>query len=175
MTKEETVKLLMVLEATFPNFEVKEPQATMEAWHLFLEEYDYKAVTSAVKIYVSTQGTAFAPSVSQIIAMMRKPAELTQMDEATAWAQVRKAISRGNYYSVEEFEKLSPEAQNVVKTPEQIRMWASMPSNEIDTVVRSNFRRSFETQQKRDLEIKAMPAEVRQAIENKMQNLLVCS
>ena len=164
MTKEETVKLLMVLEATFPNFEVKEPQATMEAWHLFLEEYDYKAVTGAVKIYVSTQGTAFAPSVSQIIAMTRKPAELAQMDTVTAWGQVRKAISRGIYYSEEEFEKLSPEVQKAVGNPARIREWAQMPSDTIDSVIHSEFRRSFETMQKRELEVQALPAEIRAQI-----------
>ncbi len=175
MTRDETKQILMILETSYANFHVDNKTQTVDVWHMLLKDFTYNDIQLALVTYIQTSGSAFAPSVAELIAMTRKPAELTQMDEATAWAQVRKAISRGNYYSVEEFEKLSPEAQNVVKTPEQIRRWASMPSNEIDTVVRSNFRRSFETQQKRDLEIKAMPTEVREAIEKKMKNLIVCT
>lgn len=175
MTKDETRKILLIIDATYSNFKVDNPDFTVDAWHFLLEDYSYEQISIALKTFINTSGSAFAPSVAELIAMTRKPVELTQMDEVTAWTQVRKAIKRGLYYSEEEFNKLSPEVQKAVGAPAQIREWAQLPSDEIETVIQSNFRRRFDTMQKRELEIQALPTEVRQAIEKKMDNLIVCT
>lgn len=160
MNREETKKILMVIDATYPNFKIENKQQTLDAWCFMLSDYDYNEIALGLKTYITTSGSAFAPSVSELIGMTRKPAELMQMDEVTAWGQVRRAIKRGLYYSVEEFNKLDSEVQKVVGSPEQLREWAMLPSDEIETVIQSNFRRRFETMQKRALELAAMPAEV---------------
>lgn len=172
MDRNETKELLMILEATFPNFEVKDPRATVAAWQLMLDEYPYNNIKMALKIYVSSQGTAFAPSASQLIAMTRRSEELSQMDVVSAWGQVRKAIRNGIYGSEKEFERLAPEVQRAVGNPSQIREWAMLPSDTVDSVIHSEFRRRFDTMQKRDLEIRSLPQEVREQIEKKSRLLL---
>ena len=167
MTREETKKILTIIAMTYSNFEVKDKAKVIDAWHLFLSDYDYAAVEVALKTYVSTSGSAFAPSVSELIGMLRKPAELTQMEEVEAWRMVRNAIRRGLYYSKEEFEKFPPEVQEAVGESGQLREWAMLESSEIDTVIQSNFKRRFETMQKRRQEINSMPEEVRAFIEEK--------
>ena len=77
---------------------------------------------------------------------------------------MRKAISRGLYYANEEFESLPEEAKKVVVRPEQLKEWAQMPSEEIDTVVRSNFRRSYEIMLKRSAELESLPKEVKKLV-----------
>ena len=175
MTRDETKQILMILETSYANFHVENKTQTVDVWHMLLKDFTYKDIQLALVTYIQTSGSAFAPSVAELIAMTRKPVELAQMDEVTAWTQVRKAIKRGLYYSEEEFNKLSPEVQKAVGAPAQIREWAQLPSDEIETVIQSNFRRRFDTMQKRDLEIQALPTEVRQAIEKKMDNLIVCT
>lgn len=160
MNRDETKKILMVISATYPNFKIEDKTQAIDAWNIMLSDYSYNDIAVALKTYITTSGSAFAPSISELIAMTRKPAELTQMDEVTAWGQVRRAIKRGLYYSVEEFNKLDSEVQNAVGRPEQLREWAMLPSDEIETVIQSNFRRRFETMQKRAREMAAMPAEV---------------
>lgn len=169
MTKEEVKKILMVLEVTFSNFTVDNPERMVDAWHLFLSEYPAEEILLAMKTYITTQGSAYAPSVSELIAMTRKPKELSIPDEVEVWGYVRKAISRGLYDSKEEFEKLPEVAQKIIRRPEQLRDWAQMPSEDIDTVVRSNFRRSYESLRSRTSEIAALPKEVRERIESKDQ------
>ena len=164
MTKDEVRKLLMVLDAIFTSFNVKDPEDMVDAWHFVLQDYPAEEILLAMKTYISTQGSAYAPSVSELIAMTRKPQELTELSEAEAWSKVRKAISRGIYYAEEEFDKLPEEAKRVVVRPDQLSEWARMTSDEVNTVVRSNFRRSYEVMNKRAAEIAALPKEVRNLI-----------
>ena len=165
MTKEDVRKILMILDATFASFNVSNPESMVDAWYYMLQDFSTDEILMGLKTYITTQGSAYAPSVSELIAMTRKPQELTQLEEVDAWAQVRKAIKRGIYHSKEDFDQLPEEAKKVVARPEQLCEWAQLPSEEIDTVVRSNFRRSYEIMQKRTAEIAAMPKEVRQLIQ----------
>lgn len=172
MTKDETRKILMVVDAVYPSFKVENPESMVDAWYFFLQDYDAEEILLGLKTFISSQGSAYAPTVSELIAMTRKPKEFSKMGEAEAWAKVRKAISRGIYYFDEEFDKLPEEAKKVVVRPEQLKEWAVMPSDEIDTVVRSNFRRSYEAMQKRESEIDAMPKEVRELIGRSEQKMI---
>lgn len=171
MTKDETAKILATISALYPNFKVDNKAVAINAWHLILEDHEYADISKAIKLYANTVDDQFAPSVNKLIALTRKPAELTQMNEVTAWRLVRKAIGRGIYYSREEYEKLPEEVQQAVGDPEQIRQWAMLESSEIDTVIQSNFKRRFETMQKRRLEIEAMPAEMQELIKQNTKTL----
>ena len=171
MTREETAKLLAAISALYPNFKVENRSFVIDAWFSMLEDFEYSAISEALKVYTRTVDDQFAPSVNKLIALTRKPSELTQMNEVTAWRLVRKAIGRGIYYSREEYEKLPEEVQQAVGDPEQIRQWAMLESSEIDTVIQSNFKRRFETMQKRRLEIEAMPAEMQELIKQNTKTL----
>ena len=162
----------MIIDASYPNFNTQDLTSTINAWYLFLKDYDYKIIEAGLKVFIMTSGSAFAPSVSELIAASRKPQELLEADAATAWAQVRKAISRGIYHSVEDFEAFPEIVKKVVGSPSQINTWAQMESREIDTVVASNFRRSYETVQDRNREISAIPKDVLNIIQNAEQKMI---
>lgn len=162
MTREECRQLIMICEATYPNFRTSNPLETLNAWEMVLSEFDYQTILGALKIYIATSNSAFAPSVSQLIAMTRKPSELSGPNEVDVWREVRKAISRGIYYHEEEFQKLSPMAQKLVGDSQQLREWALLESDVIDSVIQSNFKKRFETMVKREQEINALPVGMRE-------------
>ena len=164
MTEQECKELIMICEATYPNFRASDPAATLKAWHMILEEYDYQTMLMALKMYIHTSGSAFAPSVAELIAMTRKTKELTAVQEVDVWREVRPAIRNSGYHAEEEFKKLSPMAQKMVGDPQQLREWAMLPSEDIDTIIQSNFKKRYETMMKREAEIAAMPREVRELI-----------
>lgn len=145
MTREETKKLLMTIRAIYPNFNVKpeEMTFTLNAWQMMLEEYPAKVVNAALQIYVKTNNTGFAPSVSQIIGCMHKPSEVEQLSEGEAWAMVKKAIQDGSYHSEERFNELPPLVQRAIGGAEMIRQWAQTDSDEVNTVIMSNFQRTY--------------------------------
>ena len=145
MTRDETKQLLMMVKALYPNFDLKPDQmtVTINAWQMMLDEYPADSISAALKIYVKTNNTGFAPSVSQIISCMHAPKSNDRLTEGEAWALVKKAISNGNYGSEEEFNKLPPEVQRAVGGAEMIRQWALCDTSEVNTVVMSNFQRTY--------------------------------
>lgn len=136
----------------------------VDAWMFWLAEYDSGAVAMAVKAFGTTKGSAFAPTPSEIIAMMHKPQELAQMTEGEAWALVRKAIGKSTYYSDEEFAKLPPECQRAVGSSNQLYSWAT-DTEFNESVVMSNFQRSFRNVIERKNEYEMLPAEMKKQVD----------
>lgn len=93
--------------------------------------------------------------------MLFQPAKLTEQE---AWELVSKACRNGLYGYKKEFEKLPPEVQRTIRSPDQIRAWAKLDEDTFQGVVASNFMRSFRIQQARDNEFDLLPDEVKKRI-----------
>lgn len=145
MTKQETAQLLAIISATYPNFKVENKTQTIDAWHWSLEEYPFNAIQMAYKVYIKTDKSGFAPSVNQLITNLQKPAELNSLSEGEAWALVKKAIQNGNYGAEEEYNKLPEIVQKAVGSPNMIRQWAMSDTAEVNTVIASNFQRTYKS------------------------------
>lgn len=145
MTRDETKELLTMIRAVYPNFNVKpeEMTPTINAWHMMLVEYPADAVQAALQIYVKTNNTGFAPSVSQLIGCIYAPRENDTLTEGQAWALVKKAIQDGIYHAEERFNALPDAVQKAVGSPNMIRQWAMTPTDEVNTVIASNFQRTY--------------------------------
>ncbi len=165
MNRDECKKLLMVINSTYPSFKVDNPTETLNMWSEFLADYEYEYIMQGLKIYVATSGSDYAPSISRLIGMARKPQELAQADEVSLWREVRPLISRGIYHAEEDFETLSPMAKRLVGDAGQLREWAMLESEVIDSVIQSNFKNRVATMQKRDTEFNAMPIEVQAMVQ----------
>lgn len=164
MTREETVKIIRIMVDSYPNYKPNNISETVDVWQMMLSDYDYNLVAMALKAYILSDTSGFAPSIGQLVAKIQtltKPQELSEME---AWSLVRKAIGNGNYGSVEEFEKLPPTIQKAVGSADMIKRWAMSDSNEVSTVIQSNFLRSYRTAVKRDEEYAKMPEDVKKLI-----------
>ena len=149
---------------SYPNYKPNNISETVDVWQMMLSDYDYNLVAMALKAYILSDTSGFAPSIGQLVAKIQtltKPQELSEME---AWSLVRKAIGNGNYGSVEEFEKLPPTIQKAVGSADMIKRWAMSDSNEVSTVIQSNFLRSYRTAVKRDEEYAKMPEDVKKLI-----------
>ena len=143
MTREQTVDLVRAIVGIYPNWKPDDLTETVNAWHWALEEYPAEAIKAALQIYIKTNNTGFAPSVSQLIGAMHKPAENDHLSEGEAWALVKKAIQNGNYHAEDEFNRLPEVIQRAVGGAGMIRQWAQTDTDEVNTVVMSNFQRSY--------------------------------
>ena len=65
------------------------------------------------------------------------------------------------------------QVQRVVGNPSMIKAWAQLPSEEVETVIQSNFMRSYRARIKNDREFEALPSNVRTFIEDKLQKLRI--
>ena len=167
MRKKDVAGLLGVLETEFPQSFAKVPielkESKLNLWADLLADYDAQIVWAAVKTLLA-EDREFAPGIGQIQARVR---ELTRGDELTegeAWALVSKACSNGLYGYKEEFAKLPKVVQKAIGEPEQLREWAMVDVETLQTVVASNFQRSYKITQKRETFIQSLPAGVRLAI-----------
>ena len=165
MTREDTIKILSVLRGAYPAFyrdiTKQEAESTIALWESMFDEEPYELVGAAVKAFITADAKGFPPAIGQIKERIRQITTPEEMTEQEAWALVSKAISRSTYGSVEEFEKLPPEIRAVVHDPGQLRQWALSEADEVETVIASNFMRSFRAKQKSIKEYMALPTEVK--------------
>lgn len=170
MTREETVKIIRIICGSFPNFKPSDLSETVDIWNMMLDEYTYNQIAGALKSYILSDSTGFAPSIGQLIAKVKTIEEPAQLNETEAWGLVSKAIRNGYYGAVEEFSKLPPLVQKAVGTPDNLRNWSQTNLESIETVIQSNFLRAYRVESQRAAEISKMPSDIKTMIENTSQN-----
>lgn len=172
MTREETVKLMMMIQAAFPNYKPAEKSITVNMWHLMFQDYDFNLVQMGLQSYITSDTSGFAPSIGQVmekIRMISKPEE--SLTETQAWSLVSKALRNSTYNSESEFNKLPETVQKAVGSPNMLQVWATDESYN-ESVVSSNFMRSYKSIIKRKEEYDALPGEVKKAIGIAMEGQL---
>ena len=164
MTRDETIELLMMVQAAFPNYKPPDKTVAVNTWFLMLADYPYQQVQMALKAYIATDTSGFAPSIGQIIdkiQMITNPAEQNEME---AWSLVSQALRNGNYKSKEEFDKLPDLVKEAVGSPENIHNWAQSDIKSIESVIQSNFIKSYRLVVSRQKEIQKLPKEIKAII-----------
>lgn len=172
MTRDETKKILMVIECSYANWKPKGDLGFMvDIWHDYLADYPYSLVYNALKAYTQQNTTGFAPDAGQLIAFMQSMADTEVLDESQAWAKVSKALENGIYGSESEFEKLPPLVQKAVGSARQLRVWA-MDSDYNESVISSNFKRAYRTIADREKSMQRVSPQVLEMLrtENKIEN-----
>lgn len=166
MNRDETKRILMIIQCSYPNFNVTDRERLtnmIDVWSVMLSDYPYKTVEAALKTYIATNATAFAPSIGQLIEKINSLSMPEIENEMEAWAMVSKAIRNGYYGAEQEFQKLPPLVQKAVGAPGQLHNWAMTDSESVENVIQSNFMRTYRSVVARELEVQKMPSDVRQA------------
>ena len=164
MTREETVKIIRIMVDSYPNYKPNNISETVDVWQMMLSDYDYNLVAMALKAYILSDTSGFAPSIGQLVGKIQtltKPQELNEME---AWSLVCDALKNCGYNYVEEYEKLPPLVQKAVGLPSQLREW-SLTENLNKEVIGSNFMRCYRIEVERQNEISKMPKDVREMLE----------
>lgn len=170
MTREETVEIIHIICDCYPNFKPEDLSRTIDAWQVMLEEYSCEQVAAALKAYITSNTSGFAPSVGEIVAKIQLVSQPQELDGMTAWGLVSKALRNGTYGAVEEFNKLPPLVRQAVGIPDNLKNWATSDYQTIETVIQSNFLRTYETIVKRANEINRMPDNIKSLIEKTNAN-----
>jgi hypothetical protein len=172
MTRDETKMILMRIQTTYPNWKPQgDLSLTIDVWHEYLEGYTYQEILGAVKAFVLTDITGFAPTVGQIVGKlhgMMKSIE-PEINGLEAWAMVSKAIRNGYYGAEEEFEKLPPLVQKAVGSPQNLRNWSQTDMRSIETVVMSQFLSSYKAESIRASEYSKLPNNVKLEMQERLR------
>ena len=155
---------------SYPNYKPNNISETVDVWQMMLSDYDYNLVAMALKAYILSDTSGFAPSIGQLVAKIQTISQPQELDGMAAWGLVSKALRNGTYGAVEEFNKLPPLVKQAVGMPDNLKNWATSDYQTIETVIQSNFLRTYETVIKRANEINRMPDNIKSLIEKTNAN-----
>ena len=165
MDREETKRIIQIMCATYPNWKPADLSNTVDAWHLMLEDYPYNQIAIALKAYVTSDASGFAPSVGQLIGKLNTITSMNEPSELEAWSLVSKALRNGYYGAEEEFAKLPELVQKAVGNPSNLRQWSQTDIESIENVIQSNFLRTYRSVVKRAEEVQKMPSDIKALIQ----------
>lgn len=162
MNRAETIKILAVLQANYPDSFRDMSEAAVNGrvvlWNEIFKDDTYQAVTAAVMAHIASDTNRFMPPVgvikNKLVELSSDAGELTELD---AWRLVSKATRNGYYGSEEEFAKLPPMVQKAVGDPAMLKIWSQLPQSEIETVIQSNFMRSYRAKVKAEKDTLTLP------------------
>ncbi len=162
MTRDETKKILMVVQAAYPNFCPPDKTVTVDTWHKFLGEYSYEQVDAAIGAYIRSDKSGFAPGIGMVIEKLQTLFQPDSLNEIAAWGMVLIAIRNSGYHAEEEFAKLPVVVQKSVGSAGQLREWAL--SEDVDgtwmNVTQSNFMRTYRAEVAREKEFQKLSPEI---------------
>ena len=165
MNDTETAAILAILKAAYPHsfkdMKKRDADATVALWQKMFANDSFSDVSAAIYALIATRTDGFSPTVGEVkekLRMIRMPQELGELE---AWSLVSRALQNGIYGYAKEYAKLPEEVQRAVGRPEQLRDWAMMDADTVQSVVASNFMRSFRVHQARAREISKLPPDVK--------------
>ena len=149
---------------SYPNYKPNDISETVDVWQMMLSDYDYNLVAMALKAYILSDTSGFAPSIGQLVDKMKSITSRQELNEMEAWSLVCDALQNSGYNYAEEYAKLPPLVQKAVGLPTQLQTWA-LTENLNKDVVGSNFMRCYRIEVERQKEISKMPQNVRELLE----------
>ena len=177
MNREDTVRLLTLLKAVYPHSfrDMTKPdaEAVLMLWQRMFSGDDPALVFAAVDALIASRTVGYSPTPGEVKEQMQRLKKPDELDELAAWALVSKACSNGLYGYREEYAKLPPEVQRAVGAPEQLREWAKMDVDTVQSVVASNFQRNYRTTQARQKELEKLPENVRSMLTGLADKLMI--
>ena len=169
MTREETKMIIGMLGAVYSSeFDRKTDEqinTMIDVWTMLFEDEDANKIANATKAYLKSNSNAFMPTPAMLIEKAYNMFEPKGMTEQQAWNHISRAIRNGNYHAREEWENLPKEVQEMCSV-QDIRDWAGMDTDKVQTVVASNWQRSFKVREKARQEYNRLPNATKDLIES---------
>ena len=167
MNSKEANEVLAILKATYPagyrDLTPTDTKALVGLWARIFKDWPYSDVSNAVDSVIATNRSNFPPAPGIVMDRLIKNTSVQEMTEMEAWGLVYKAIKNSAWHAEEEFKKLPRSIQCTV-SPELLQSWASMPPDTVQSVIQSNFMRTFRSKKEQDREYQALPKEVKSKI-----------
>jgi hypothetical protein len=168
MNTDETLAILSVLKAAYPHsyrgMKETDGWAMVNLWQVQFADVPAQEVAAAVNALIATRTAGYSPTIGEVKEQLQRIRQSGELDEIAAWALGSRACSNGLYGYREEYEKLPPEVQRAVGRPEQLKEWAQMDVETVQSVVASNFQRSYRTAIARQRDFEKLPASVQDTV-----------
>ena len=158
----ESTQIIAMLETNWQPF--KNTNAAIKLWASAFAEDPFELVNTAV------MASDFRPNIGQVRQQMRDIIHGEKMSEVEAWLKVKDSLHEAqedpeNLTGARSaWKKLPADVQKLV-TPRQLLDWNSVETSTLDTVIQSNFMRSYRDVTDRRYKKEALPNEIKKRIE----------
>lgn len=172
MTRNDVVKIFIVIRTAYPNFykdmKKEDLEATIDLWAEMFAHENTQLVVAATKNLINS--FKWPPTIADIKEEMYKLTEVETETPIEIWNKIKSAIGRAGYYAAEEFERLPEVAKTFVGSPKQLREWA-LSEDYNDGVVKGQFLKQYEVLKKREKDNKLMLPQVKELTRQLMSNM----
>ena len=146
MTENETKLILMRIEANWQPF--KNQDTAIMLWADRFKSDPYELVLEAVNTLIDTDTNGFRPTIGQVKAAMHDIVYGECLSETEAWLLIKGSFHEAqedpeNLTGARSAWKKLPETLQKLVSPKQLLEWNWMPVEQLDTVIQSNFMRSY--------------------------------
>jgi len=168
MERTDVLKIMAVLRGAYPQFyrDISriEAEDTVNLWTDLFRGDDFALVMASVKSFIEADEKGFPPVPGQIKAKLRLISGRDEMTAIEAWNLVSKALKNGLYGAKEEFEKLPTACIRIVGSHTQLKEWAALDPDHVQSVISSHFQRAYRIISSREQEISRIPVDVKALI-----------
>lgn len=124
------------------------------------QEDDPRIVAGAVKAFIATDSKGFPPVIGTIKEKVRQITTPPMMTEQEAWTLVLDAMNCSEHDVGKRFDALPPVVRSIVGNARQLWEWGMMDSKTVNSVVASNFMRSYRNRAQQQADFEALPGDV---------------
>lgn len=158
MTKGEVAKLLVVLAASYPKFEVDDLK--VQVWHEMLGDLSYDVANIAIKKIIMLN--TFPPAIAEVRKAAIEISSPRGLTAAEAWGEVVKAVRNYGYYREKEaMASMPPITAQVVR----YMGWREICLSEEPEILRAHFLKMYDQvaarEQEKQLLSPTMQAEIK--------------
>ena len=146
MTRTEAMKIVAMIETNWQP--VRDQEAAYDLWASAFQSEPFDLVNTAVMALIQTDQSEFRPTVAKVRRKMHDIVYGRRITETEAWLTVKNSLPEAKEGpetlkgAKSAWAKLPEDVQKLV-TPKQLLEWNSIPCEQIDTVIQSNFMRSY--------------------------------
>lgn len=162
MVEREKFKVLVKgMKAVYTHPSFIPDQDAFNVWYALLDDLSYEDLNTAIQKHMMTN--PHPPTIADLReAVARLSQDEGEMSELKAWDMVRRAISNSSYHAEEEFNRLPEAIRIAVGNPANLREWAMMPTETVESVEQSHFIKAYRVAVGRLKEAAQMAPEIRE-------------
>lgn len=166
MTRDQFAILVKSMKAIYASENFIKDKDAFDVWYALLKDLAYEVAATAVQKYMTTEKFPPTPADIRRIATQITSDTSKTPTEVEAWDMVRRACQTLDWYNPDkEFNKLPEVVRRAVGNPNNLKEWAMSDYGDFETVISSNFMRTYKAVSKVYMEEKQTQPSVREKID----------
>lgn len=171
MTREQFAILVKSMKAVYASDNFIKDKDAFDVWYVLLKDLPYELLATTIQKYMTTEKFPPTPADIRRIATQISSKDEENLTEIEAWGMVRKACQNLDWMNPEgEYNKLPEVVRRAVGNPNNLKEWASSNIGDFETVISSNFMRTYKAVSKVCVENRQLSPSVREKIETMKTN-----